>query len=169
MAEEDEEEYFGVVKDVQAFLSRPEGLPPYISKEDICNELARVSKVQKLPAYKRAEAIETSALLLKSVSDRRRLKKNSRAKGEAQTCIKILVPAAIAQLTAKEAAVTTASLKLIQQCIDNDDPQGFVVMDTLFYLEEKGIRHSNYKVSIETMKLLPGIYAHDMEVSHSSA
>ncbi len=101
LAEEDEEEQFGVVKDVQGFLSRPDGLPPYISKEEICHELARVCKVARLPPEKRAEAVETSALLIKSVCDRRKLRKNSNAKKEAQICLRILVPAAISQLASK--------------------------------------------------------------------
>ncbi len=61
-----------------------------------------------------------------------------------------------------------ACLKLLQQCVDSDDPQGFIVSDTLYYLDEKGIRHGNFRVSIETMKLLPGIYAHDLDVSHEA-
>ena len=73
--------------DVQGFLKRPEVLPNYISKTDLFLE--------------KAEAIDTSAHLLKVISGKKSRKKNSHSTIDVSNCLDIVLPPAICQLTSK--------------------------------------------------------------------
>ena len=43
----------------------------------------------------------------------------------------------------------------------------FIVQDSLDHLAANGVSHKSDKISLETMKLIPGIYAKNIEVSVS--
>jgi hypothetical protein len=162
---QEEEEVVGVINDVQGFLRRPDGVPSYISKDRIFSELGRVVKNPSVSVAKKAEAISVSSKLLKSIAGRKNRRKNSHASSEVSACLDIILPVAICQLPSKEAEIQQASLRLIQDCLQDDDPNSTVVTDTIEHLADNGIRHKSEKISIETMKLLPGIFMPDIDVS----
>ena len=77
LANQEEHEVLGILHDVQGFLKRPEGLPNYISKTDLFLELVKIWKNPSVSPEKKAEAIDTSAHLLKVISGKKSRKKNS--------------------------------------------------------------------------------------------
>ena len=58
-----------------------------------------------------------------------------------------------------------SSLSLIQQCIQDNDPNGNILQVTIAHQADNGVRHKSDKISLETIKLLPGIYLQEIEVS----
>ena len=65
----------------------------------------------------------------------------------------------------QESFVQQSSLSLIQQCIQDDDPNGNILQVTIEHLADNGVRHKSDKISLETIKLLPGIYLQEIDVS----
>ena len=66
----------------------------------------------------------------------------------------------------KEPEVAQASLRLIQQCLlDEDSKKTPLAQDSLDHLAANGVSHKSDKISMETMKLIPGIYVQNIEVS----
>ena len=59
-----------------------------------------------------------------------------------------------------------SALKLIQQCLQDNETRKTVVTDTLDHLGANGVNHKSDKIALETMKLLPGIYAQEIDVSY---
>ena len=55
-------------------------------------------------------------------------------------------------------------MRLIQQCLQDDDPNGAILPITLEHLADNGIKHKSDKISLETIKLLPGIYTQEIDV-----
>ena len=113
LAHQDEEEVLGILHDVQGFLKRPEGLPSYISKSDLFTELVKIWKNPSVDPEKKAEAIDTSGLLLKAISGKRIRKKNSHSSADLSKCLDIVLPPAICQLTSKEPQIQNASLRYV--------------------------------------------------------
>ena len=165
LANQEEEELLGVLNDVQGFLKRQE-LPNYVSKEQLFNELTRIMKKQSVSPDKKAEAIYTSGELLKFMSKKRNLRRNSHALTDISSSLDVLLPAVIFLLPSKEPEVQKSSLKLIQQCLNySEDGKTNIVQDTIDHLAANGVNHKSDKISLETMKLLPGIYEKDINVS----
>ena len=79
----------------------------------------------------------------------------------------IVLPTVIFQLTSKEPSIHQASLRLIQQCLQDEDPNDRIVPVTIEHLADNGIKHKSDKISLETIKLLPGIYLQEIDVSYS--
>ena len=68
----------------------------------------------------------------------------------------------------KEPEVAQSSLRLIQQCLlDEDSKKTPLAQDSLDHLAANGVSHKSDKISMETMKLIPGIYVQNIEVSYS--
>ena len=101
LANQEEHEVLGILHDVQGFLKRPEGLPNYISKTDLFLELVKIWKNPSVSPEKKAEAIDTSAHLLKVISGKKSRKKNSHSTIDVSNCLDIVLPPAICQLTSK--------------------------------------------------------------------
>ena len=101
LANQEEHEVLGILHDVQGFLKRPEGLPNYISKTDLFLELVKIWKNPSVSPEKKAEAIDTSAQLLKAISGQKSRKKNSHSTIDVSNCLDIVLPPAICQLTSK--------------------------------------------------------------------
>ena len=55
-------------------------------------------------------------------------------------------------------------MRLIQQCLQDDDPNGAILPITMEHLADNGIKHKSDKISLETIKLLPGIYTQEIDV-----
>ena len=67
-----------------------------------------------------------------------------------------------------EPEVAQSSLRLIQQCLlDEDSKKTPLAQDSLDHLAANGVSHKSDKISMETMKLIPGIYVQNIEVSYS--
>ena len=165
MANEHHDEILGVIEDVKGFLKRPDGIPAYISKEHLFIELTRILKHSSVGPDKKAEALDTSAALLASISSKKNRKRTSKASGDVSAGLDIVLPPAITQLSSKDGVVQQASLKLIQQCLqDSDDPKGVAINDTIEHLADNGVRHKSDRISVEVIKLLPGIYMEQIEV-----
>lgn len=167
LANQEEEELLGVLRDVKGFLKRPEGIPSYVSKEQLFTELTGIMKSHSpLAKEKKVEAVDISGLLLKVLSGRSSRRKNSHASTDLAGCLDILLPAVICLLPSKEAKVQQSALKLVQQCLVSDQDQSKMVMSlTLDHLAANGISHKSDKIALETIKLLPGIYLQDIDVS----
>ena len=164
LANQEEEELLSVLNDVQGFLRRQE-LPNYVSKEQLFNELTRIMKKGSVSPDKKVEAIDTSNELLKLIARRKHIRRNSHALTEISTSLDTVLPSVICLLTSKESEVKQASLKLIQQCLKTEENgKRLMVQDTIDNLAANGVNHKSDKISLETMKLLPGIYEKDMEV-----
>ena len=71
-------------------------------------------------------------------------------------------------LFSNEPEVAQSSLRLIQQCLlDEDSKKTPLAQDSLDHLAANGVSHKSDKISMETMKLIPGIYVQNIEVSYS--
>ena len=123
LANQEEEELLSVISDVRGFLQRPEGIPTYVSKEQLFGELTKIMKSHDVSNDRKIEAIEVSAQLLKCISDRKNRRKNSHVNSDLSSCLDILIPVIILSLASRNSGVSQASLKLIQQCLQDDDPQ----------------------------------------------
>ena len=123
LANQEEEELLSVISDVRGFLQRPEGIPAYVSKEQLFGELTKIMKSHDVSNDRKIEAIEVSAQLLKCISDRKNRRKNSHVNSDLSSCLDILIPVIILSLASRNSGVSQASLKLIQQCLQDDDPQ----------------------------------------------
>ena len=123
LANQEEEELLSVISDVRGFLQRPEGIPAYVSKEQLFGELTKIMKSHDVSNDRKIEAIEVSAQLLKWISDRKNRRKNSHVNSDLSSCLDILIPVIILSLASRNSGVSQASLKLIQQCLQDDDPQ----------------------------------------------
>ena len=124
LANQETEELLSVISDVRGFLQRPEGIPAYVSKEQLFGELTKIIKShQAVSNERKIEAIEVSAQLLKCISDRKNRRKNSHVNSDLTSCLDILIPVIILSLASRNSGVSQASLKLIQQCLQDDDPQ----------------------------------------------
>ena len=123
LANQEEEELLSVISDVRGFLQRPEGIPAYVSKEQLFGELTKIMKSHDVSNDRKIEAIEVSAQLLKCISDRKNRRKNSHVNSDLGSCLDILIPVIILSLASRNSGVSQASLKLIQQCLQDDDPQ----------------------------------------------
>ena len=123
LANQEEEELLSVISDVRGFLQRPEGIPAYVSKEQLFGELTKIMKSHDVSNERKIEAIEVSAQLLKCISDRKNRRKNSHVNSDLSSCLDILIPVIILSLASRNSGVSQASLKLIQQCLQDDDPQ----------------------------------------------
>ena len=60
MANEEEEELLGVIKDVKGFLKRSDGIPSYVSKEQLFSALTRIMKKPSVQLEKKVEAVDLS-------------------------------------------------------------------------------------------------------------
>ena len=60
-----------------------------------------------------------------------------------------------------------AFFRLIQQCLQDDDPNGTILPITLEHLADNGVSHKSDKISLEVIKMLPGIYLQEIDVSKS--
>ena len=128
LANQEEEELLSVISDVRGFLQRPEGIPAYVSKEQLFGELTKIMKSHDVSNDRKIEAIEVSAQLLKCISDRKNRRKNSHVNSDLSSCLDILIPVIILSLASRNSGVSQASLKLIQQCLQDDDQkQRFIV------------------------------------------
>ena len=123
LANQEEEELLSVISDVRGFLQRPEGIPAYVSKEQLFGELTKIMKSHDVSNDRKIEAIEVSAQLLKCISDRKNRRKNSHVNSDLSSCLDVLIPVIILSLASRNSGVSQASLKLIQQCLQDDDPQ----------------------------------------------
>ena len=123
LANQEEEELLSVISDVRGFLQRPEGIPAYVSKEQLFGELTKIMKSHDVSNDRKIEAIEVSAQLLKCISDRKNRRKNSHVNSDLSSCLDILIPVIILSLASRNSGVSQASLKLIQQCLQDDNPQ----------------------------------------------
>ncbi len=164
LANQEEEELLGVIRDVKGFLKNPNGIPKYVSKEQLFSELTQIMKSPGIQVEKRVESIDISGLLLKAISSRKNRQRNSHASADISASLNILLPAVICLLPSKEAQIQQASLKLIQQCLHDEASRKVVLDDTIDHLAANGINHKSDKIALETMKLLPGIYVHEIEV-----
>ena len=163
LANQEEAELLSVISDVKGFLKRPEGIPAYVSKEELFGELSKIVKSHNsVSTEKKVEAIEVSGQLLKAISSRKYRRRNSHVSTDVTSCLDIVIPTVILQLGSRNSGVSQASLKLIQQCLQNDDQN--LLDDTIEQIAGNGIRHKSDKISHETMKLVPGIYAPEIEV-----
>ena len=160
LANQEEEELFAVISDVKGFLHRPDGIPAYVSKEQLFTELTKIVRHHHVAADKKVEAIELSGKLLKNISSRQNRRKNSHVSSELTTVLDVLIPVVILHLASKEASIHQANLKLIQDSVKNSDLKS----DIIEHIAGNGVRHKSDKISLETMKLLPGIYAQDIQV-----
>ena len=61
-----------------------------------------------------------------------------------------------------------AFFRLIQQCLQDDDPNGTILPITLEHLADNGVSHKSDKISLEVIKMLPGIYLQEIDVSESN-
>ena len=161
LANQEEEELFAVMKDVKGFLKRPDGIPAYVSKDQLFTELTKIVKNHNVDVDKKVEAIELSGQLLKLISSRQNRRRNSHVSADLSSVLDVLTPVMILQLASKESEIHQASLKLIQQCLMDKG----LINDIIEQISGNGIRHKSDKISLETMKLLPGIYAQEIEVS----
>ena len=65
LANQETEELLSVISDVRGSLQRPEGIPAYVSKEQLFSELTKIIKShQAVSNERKIEAIEVSAQLL---------------------------------------------------------------------------------------------------------
>ena len=67
LANQRDEEMYGVMADVRGFLQRREGLPSYISKQQIFRELATILTAETVPAGKKLEAMTLIQQLQQSI------------------------------------------------------------------------------------------------------
>ena len=79
MANEEEEELLCVIKDVKGFLKRSDGIPSYVSKDQLFSALTRIMKKPSVHPDKKVEAVDLSGMLLKSISGRNYRRRNSHA------------------------------------------------------------------------------------------
>ena len=121
LANQEEAELLSVISDVKGFLKRPEGIPAYVSKEELFGELSKIVKSHNaVSTEKKVEAIEVSGQLLKAISSRKYRRRNSHVSTDVTSCLDIVIPTVILQLGSRSSGVSQASLKLIQQCLQND-------------------------------------------------
>ena len=73
LAHQEEEELLGVIKDVKGFLQRPDGLPTYVSKEQLFSELVRITKTPSVSSDKKSEALDICGLLVKAIASRKNM------------------------------------------------------------------------------------------------
>ena len=51
--------------------------------------------------------------------------------------------------------------------MQDDDPNGTILPITLEHLADNGVSHKSDKISLEVIKMLPGIYLQEIDVSKS--
>ena len=58
MANDEEEELLCVIKDVKGFLKRSDGIPSYVSKDQLFSALTRIMKKPSVHPDKKVEAVD---------------------------------------------------------------------------------------------------------------
>ena len=164
LANQEEEELLSVIKDIKGFLKRPDGIPSYVAKEQLFTELTHILKTGSVKPEKKAEAIDISWLLLKLISRRNRKRSQQNSFKVVSSSLDVLLPAVICQWASADTTVKQSSVKLVQQCLQHQD-NGTMIQDTLDHIAANGVSHKSDQISLETMKLLPGIYLQELDVS----
>ncbi|XP_059088939.1 TOG array regulator of axonemal microtubules protein 1-like [Tigriopus californicus] len=144
ISSEEEKELLGVIDDVRGFIGRRDGLPSYIHRNHIIEELSRALNAKTIDNHKKAEAIT----MTKKLIDQERNPK------EAQECYDIILPSVIVQLGSVERELQQAGIKFIQNCLEDRTYSKTVVQQMV----DNGVNHRSHKISIETTKLLPGLF-----------
>ena len=154
VSERDRRELLGVVEDVHDFVERAEGLPQYISRQQLIQELNRVIESSSFNDDKRAEVISLSwelANQAKSVS-------------EASACLDMSLPAVIKQIGSRHRDRQQATVRFLQECLLHRQ----FCSQVIGHLARNGITNRRAHVSNESMKVVPGLYLphliHDINI-----
>ena len=143
---QNENDLFGIVNDVRGFLNRKEGLPAYISRQHIFEEFSKILSTKGVESEKRVDVLNLSGLLITDL-----LQGSKKAKKtEVQSALDVLLPTTVQQ----------SSIKVLQKCLDKKNSPHVEAL-LVDHLVDDGINQRKDAISLETIKLLPGLFLPD--------
>ena len=153
---QNENDLFGIVNDVRGFLNRKEGLPAYISRQHIFEEFSKILSTKGVESEKRVDVLNISGLLITDL-----LQGSKKAKKtEVQSALDVLLPTTVELLGSPDQAVQQSSIKVLQKCLDKKNSPHVEAL-LVDHLVDDGINQRKDAISLETIKLLPGLFLPD--------
>ena len=151
-----EDDLFGIVNDVRGFLGRKEGLPAYTSRQHIFEEFSKILATKGVETEKRVDVLNLSGLL---VTDLLQGAKKAK-KAEVKSALDVLLPTAVQLLGSSEQSEQQAAVKVLQKCLDKKNSPHVEAL-LIDHLVDDGVLHRKDSISLETIKLLPGLFLPD--------
>uniref|UniRef100_A0A0K2UBY9 Family with sequence similarity 179, member B [Heterocephalus glaber] n=1 Tax=Lepeophtheirus salmonis TaxID=72036 RepID=A0A0K2UBY9_LEPSM len=140
------EDSYSVIEDIQGYLDKRNSLPKYVSKERIFKELAHILLAKKAKPEKKLEALQLIDVLETKI----------KTEGEINSAYVILIPAVLSQLGSSSPVAQKASIDILQRV---NERRTQILLEQL---ASNGIDNMDDDISIESLKLVPGIFYKQM-------